>query len=214
MSKLFPNHTIDLENGTVWSNKYKHFLGSYNKQSGYIECSVFDCYRNRYTKIHQVVLAEGLQLPKHLWPVDEKGQSYECDHITPISEGGKNNFNNLHLVSKKENSNNPKTKENLSKARKKQVFTDEWSKHLSDAQKKAWKEGKHTVSQAFLNALIKRSEELSVPVDICKLDGEYIKTFPSASQAAKQTGYNKERIQFHCKDGKPYKNLLWRRWLV
>lgn len=212
MSELFPKHIIDLENGTVWSKKYKHYIGSYN--DGYLECSVFDCFRNRYTKVHQVILAEGLQLPKHLWPIDSNGRRYEPDHIEPISMGGDNSFKNLRLVSKKDNSNNPNTKENQSKARKNVVITDEWKKHLGEAQKKAWKEGKHTISQAFLDSILKRAKERSVPVDVFNLEGEFIIGYSSASQAAKQTGYNKERIRCHCEDGKPYKNLIWRRWLV
>lgn len=207
MSKLFPNYEVDLKKGTVYSKKFKKNLGSFN--DGYYECRIKDIYGNVYTKIHQVIIAEGLNLPKHLWPVDENGRQYVTDHIKPIKDGGTDTFENLRLVTIPMNSNNPSTKLNQSKAGKNKVFTEEWRNNLSESQKKAWKDGKHTLSQSFLDGSQKYLEEQKKQVFQYSLNGELIAVYSGRNEAARETGYNRERITFHCTDGKPYKGYFW-----
>lgn len=115
MSDLFPNYTIDLEKGTV--DVGRHYNRKPNK-AGYYCCKIFDCYGNRYYYLHEIILAEGLNLPKHLWPLDEKGKRFQVDHIIPVSNGGTDSFDNLRLVSEKDNHNNENTRKNQSEARK------------------------------------------------------------------------------------------------
>ena len=62
MSKLFPNYTINLEKGTVYSNKHNKYVGSYN--NGYYECKIKDTYNNMYTKIHQIINICGREIYK------------------------------------------------------------------------------------------------------------------------------------------------------
>ena len=119
MSKLFPKYTIDLDNGTVYSlGERKGFVGSKKDKDGYSCCSIYDIYGNHYKRNHEVIIAEGLQLPKHLWPFDEKGKRFQVDHIIPVLQGGTDELKNLRLVSAKDNCNNPLTIVNMKAVRK------------------------------------------------------------------------------------------------
>lgn len=209
MSKLFLNHEINLEEGTVYSKRLKRLIGVQNGE--YLECRTHDIYGNLYSKIHQMILAEGLDLPKHLWPVDKKGQRFEADHIIPLSNGGDNSFSNLRLVSKKDNSNNPQTKLNQSSAAKNKIYTDEcaWRKHLSEALKKAFKEGRRTVSQKFIDGGQRLIEKKKKPIYQYRLDLDLVAIYSDGHTAARETGFNRERIRFHCLDGNSYKGFLW-----
>lgn len=235
MTSIFPNYIIDLDKGTVFHTKKNGELFQHGKNTnkdGYHTCEIYDIYGNKYNKIHQVIIAEGLSLPKHMWPCEENGRRYIPDHIIPVSNGGTDSFSNLRLIPLPDNPKNENSKKNYSSAslgrtmsdasREKmreawigRVISDEWKEHLSESRKRAWAEGRFKVSQAFLDASKKRSEDQSIPVDmISTIDGEVLHTYPSYSQAAKQTGYNKERIRTHCYDGKVYKDHLWRRHLT
>lgn len=113
MGKIFYNK-IDLEKGKVYSLfDLTKELGTKTKL-GYTTCLIKDKYGNDYYHIHEVIIAEGLKLPKHLWPRDEKGKRYEVDHITPVRNGGTDSFENLRLVSKLDNMNNEQTIKNMS----------------------------------------------------------------------------------------------------
>lgn len=235
MSDIFPNYIINLDDGTVFHTKRNGELFKHGKtvnKDGYYPCEIYDIYGNKYNKIHQVILAEGLQLPKHMWPCEENGRRYIPDHIIPVSNGGTDTFSNLRLIPLPNNNKNDITRKNhsiantgrvvteetklkMSKAAKGKVLSEECRKHLSEAHKKAWSDGKYKMSQGFIDAARKIREEKSIPVDmIDESTGEIINSYKSASNAATETGYNKERILFHCKDGKPYKGVLWRRHLI
>jgi hypothetical protein len=65
------------------------------------------------------------------------------DHIIPIKNGGTNKLSNLRVVTPKENQNNPKTLENMSKALKgKYTGNKHWmtGKHHSEETKKTMSE--------------------------------------------------------------------------
>ena len=229
MNTLFPNYIINLKDGTVFHKKRNGELFQHGKcanEKGYHCCVIYDIYGNKYSKIHQVILAEGLGLPKHLWPTEENGRKYIPDHILPISNGGTDSFSNLRLIPRPENNRNPytlknqseaqkgrvfseETKKKMSEARKNVAFTEEWSKNLSIARKKAWEEGKYKISDNFLEASAKRKESLKIPIYQYTLDGELVAFYLGRNTAEKETGFNRERITFHCKDGKPYKGYLW-----
>ena len=116
MGYIFYNK-IDLKEGKVYSlYDLTKELGSKDK-NGYNSCLVKDKFGNEYYHIHEVIIAEGLKLPKHLWPTDETGKRYEVDHKTPIKNGGTDSFKNLRLVSKKDNMNNEHSIINMSVAR-------------------------------------------------------------------------------------------------
>lgn len=114
MQTLFPNCTIDLKNGAVFSSKCSKRTKS---KAGYYCCKLFDTYGNRYYYIHEVIIAEGMQLPKHMWPIDCNGKRYVCDHITPVSNGGTDSFDNLRLIPEADNHRNPNTKKNNSNSK-------------------------------------------------------------------------------------------------
>lgn len=207
MNKLFPNYIINLKKGTVFSKRLKRFIGKLNGE--YYEVRTKDVFGNIYTKIHQIIYAYGANLPKHLWPVDENGRMFEVDHIKPIKNGGDDSFKNLRLVSKKDNSNNALTKINQKKARKNVVFTDEWRKNLSEAQKKAYIEGRKILNQSFIDGRQKYNESIKQLIYQYTLTGELVAVYNGGHEAERETGYCRERISFHCKDGKPYKGYIW-----
>lgn len=213
MGKLFENCEIDLENGIVKTKKgSKHT----KNKDGYYPCYLYDCFNNRYYYLHEVIIAEGLQLPKHLWPVDEKGKKYVVDHITPVSNGGTDVFANLRLIPEADNHRNPISKENNSKAQK--------GKHNSpDTEFKKgntpWNKGKkyHTgakwnhsdETKKKISKIMKTKKNAAKKVYQYSLDGKLIQTYNVAMEAEKD-GFGNVGIS-RCCNGviKTYKGYKW-----
>lgn len=105
--QLFRNK-IDIKNGLIYNIKGTKTIGKRINNSGYNTCSIFDSYGNLYCFVHQVIMAEALQLPKHLWLKDENGYVYEVDHINNIRTD--NRIDNLQLITKAENNKKRRTK--------------------------------------------------------------------------------------------------------
>lgn len=100
MSKLFPKLNIDINEGKIYSIKYKKEVFTCINSSGYLTGYTKDCFGSSYHGAHEVIIAEALQLPKHLWPIDEKGQRFVVNHIQTGAEGKLNNkISNLELCS-------------------------------------------------------------------------------------------------------------------
>lgn len=138
---LFKNCIINLKLGTVKTKK-----GDCHKQNknGYHCCKLYDLFGNKYYYIHQVIIAEGLKLPKHLWPRDEFGKLYVVDHIIPVSNGGTDSFENLHLIPNNENPKNPFTRINNSKSKIGKHQPNEWEKgHIPWNKGKKYHTNKH-----------------------------------------------------------------------
>lgn len=93
MGNLFDDYLIDIESPAVYKKLFKKKDGK-----GYHYSTIHDKYGNVYHSQHEVIMAEGLQLPKHKWPKDEFGRRYQVDHIVPVSNGGTDEFSNLRLV--------------------------------------------------------------------------------------------------------------------
>lgn len=190
MSKLFPKHIIDIEKGTVYSKKYKIFIG-YLTKKGYMDCRIKDVYGNKYRGIHQVILAEALQLPKHKWPVDENGFRFEPDHINTINSD--NRIENLRLVSKKDNMNNELTKAKTSNTLMGHPVSEESKTKNSLSHK-----GRHLSPDTEFK---KGCESFNrIPVDLISLiDGTVIKKWHSATRAEEEGGFNRHCIYNCCK---------------
>lgn len=120
MGKIFENCEIDLVNGLI---KTKKGVNHKKNKAGYCCCRLYDCFNNRYYYVHEIIIAEGLQLPKHLWPVDEKGKRYVVDHILPVKNGGTDVFENLRLIPEADNHRNPTSKKNNSESKKGKHFS-------------------------------------------------------------------------------------------
>lgn len=111
MSELFDKLKIDTKNAKITKE-----VGASTNDKGYHPLMVKDCFGNKYQYRHEVIMAEGLQLPKHLWPVDEFGRRYIVDHIIPVANGGTDDFENLRLIPLANNPKNENSKINYEKA--------------------------------------------------------------------------------------------------
>lgn len=157
MQTLFPNCTIDLKNGVVTSLKGNKRT---KNKAGYYCCKLFDIYGNRYYYIHEVIIAEGLNLPKHQWAVDSKGKRYVCDHIIPVSNGGTDSFENLRLIPEAENHRNQMTRINnssshigkhFSKSTEFKKGSTPWNKGKTYKLKPTSEETKRKISESLKN---------------------------------------------------------------
>lgn len=183
MSKLFPEYIINLEKGTIYTLKErKGYVGLNKSNGGYSECNIYDVYGNHYKRNHEVIVAEGLQLPKHLWPVDGNGKRYIVDHITPVSNGGTDEFENLRLIPNGDNSKNEKSRENFSRVKK----------------------GKPVPWLHTEKSINKAKEKKYVKVYQYSIDGKLIKIWKSALEASKY-GFSRSEISTCCNGGRKKK---------
>ncbi len=208
MNTLFKNCSINLEQGIVKSKK-----GDFHKKNknGYHCCKLYDSYGNKYNYIHEVIIAEGLNLPKHLWPQDENGKRFVVDHITPVSNGGTDAFENLHLVAECDNPKNPFTRRNNSNSKIGKHQPNEWGKgHIPWNKGKKYHTGKHRHHSEESKTKISKSAignaNASKQVIQYTLNGELVKIWPSASEAARQCGYNQYNISACCNDKRKQSN--------
>lgn len=199
MDKLFEKYIIDFKNGTIFSTKYKKFVGSKTK-NGYIDLMAYDSYGNKYKTAHEIIYAEYYKLPKHLWPIDENGLRYEIDHENTIRDD--NRICNLKLCSHADNMNNIITKTKTSQTLMGHVVTDEQRLKNSITSK-----GKHySIATEFKKGM----EPLNaMKVDqINQITGEVIKRYKSMTET-EQFGFSRKSVSLHCKNGKPYKEYIW-----
>lgn len=96
MNDLFKNK-IDVTEGKIYSvyDETKEIATNTDKD-GYFACFIYDKYKNPYYRVHDVIIAEALQLPKHLWPFDSLGR-YQVNHKDENKQN--NSISNLELVS-------------------------------------------------------------------------------------------------------------------
>lgn len=187
MSKLFPNYTVDLENGLLL-NKNKKIVAKSKSKYGYAYCNINDCYGNNYRVLHQVIFAEGSEMPKHLWPVDENGKRYIVDHILPVKNGGTNALNNLRLIPRPDNSKNAYSRLNYSN----RIITEETKKKMSESQKGNF-----------------NKKNISKVIKQYTLDGSLVKEWPSAREA-ERNGFNQGHICACCRgEEKSHKGFKW-----
>lgn len=183
MSKLFHSLVIDLDKGTAHSTFFKKQIGEKPDKEGRHKCTTYDIYGNIYYFIHEIIIAEGLQLPKHLWPTEENGRRYVVDHITPIRNGGTDSFENLHLIPKPDNNRNQISRKNYSKAQRKRfnnVRPIMFGKHHSEEAKK------------------KISEAKKKPVIQYTLNNAFVREWPSAKEAGEELKICKTCISYCC----------------
>ena len=133
-------------------------------------------------------------------------EGYEIDHIIPIKNGGTNKLSNLRLVTKKENSNNEQTRKNRSETYMVKWKDEEYRKKmLTIRNTPEWKE-KLRKANVGKKGIVK--EEQCKHVYQYESD-EIVNVFYSLHDASNKTGFNRERIKYHCKDGKEYKGYKW-----
>lgn len=206
MSKLFPNYDIDLDKKTVFGHRYKKFLKLSESKKGYIWCCIKDCYGNKYKFLHEVLIAEKFQFPKHLWPKDKNGLRFEIDHINTIRND--NRFENIRLVSHETNMNNENTKSKTSKTLMGHKVQEETKLKISTTCK-----GMHrSPSTEFKKG---RKSLNAMPVDQIDIkSGEVLYQWSSSTKAEENGGFNRKCID-NCAKGKQkqHKGFMFKRWL-
>ena len=137
----------------------------------------------------------------------------EIDHIIPVREGGTNAVENLRRVTHKENHrtkarqsqvhtgfrHTEETKRKISQTEKGMVKSEETRKKISEA-RMGWKPTEETrkkMSEAQKGKYINHPS-LSKPVAQYTLEGQFIVIYPSAMEAARQTGANYSCISECC----------------
>lgn len=136
--------------------------------------------------------------------IDNHGNKDEVDHIN--TNRTDNNVSNLRWVTKKENLNNPLTKEKIRIA-----FTGENSPHYG---KKRTKVTREKISKALINSPNARGKtgslsKLSVPVFQYDLDGNYVNSFVGQAEAYRVTGIIQSDISKACNNGTTAGGYFW-----
>lgn len=193
---------IDLVNGLIEGCNAK------TDKNGYRRCTIKDIYGNLYQIVSDVIYAEGNQLPKHLWPLDENGRKYEVDHIKPIREGGTDALDNLRLVSHKDNCNNERTKKAISDSLKSKYENE----HHHMLGKKIAEKTKKKMSDSMQGKL-KNDSRISKAVLQYDIEGNLINTFPSTMECERNGFCHTAVIKCcngtYCNNNK-YKNYIWK----
>ena len=130
----------------------------------------------------------------------------QIDHIIPVKNGGTNRLSNLRLATIKENANNPISRVNQKISAKKLWENGNYRSkmleiHSSDEYRK-----KQSISH--------KGKKGHVDKDVCKKVYQYdgdnlIAVYESLHDAARKSGFNRERISTHCADGAEYKGYRW-----
>ena len=223
--KNFSKYDIDLENEKSYSFSKKKDLNLIKDKDGYIKCYIRDDKGNIYRLWHQVVYSVKNGLTKDEWPVDENGRIYEIDHIIPIKNGGTNDVENLRLVSKRQNSNNPKTIKNMqdNSWRRKNKGSDvlkasEETKKKMSEQRKGKRLGEENPN--YGNHLSEENKRIigeatrkrqSKPVNQFEMNGTFVRRWDSATQADEEGGFCQQGIKECCKGRYTHHHhFIWR----
>lgn len=137
-------------------------------------------------------------------------EGIQVDHIIPIRNGGTNKLSNLRLLTPKDNSNNELTKINHSIANKKKWENDEYRQKMIDIHSSEEYKQKQSDSHKGKKWSSDHLEKMRTPIYVYSLDWQLVAVYAGRNVAEKETGYNRERISLHCKDGKEYKGHYWR----
>lgn len=128
------------------------------------------------------------------------------DHIIPVKNGGTNKLSNLRLLSLKDNCNNPLSISNHKEAKKKMWNNNDFREKMREI--RSSEEWKMKASNSH------KGQKGNIIDEQCKKvyqykNNELVAVYFSIHNASNITGFNRERIKFHCNDGKTYKGYRW-----
>ena len=194
-----------------WGNVRNRFGKSISKEmtkDGYLRVNLHKNGHYKHHSVHRLVAKSFIPNPENKPCVG---------HTKPLPNGTEDKTSNeawnIEWMTYSENRNYGTCNERISAAQKDREFTEEHKKNISEALRN---------SEIFHN-LVKSDEyrqklrdahkknpqfnrkDLSQPVHQYTLDGTYIKTYPSAKEAARQTGLAQSNISRCCNGGFLYK---------
>ena len=190
IDERFPNWEIDVENGTVYNLKLKHYVGSVGK-NGYMSVASPRGYKHR--GVHQYIwmVANGCDIPN----------GYHIHHIdgNPLN----NSIYNLELIDEKTHlSEHSRINKNFkgkhhNELTKLKIINKLKGRHLTE-------EHKNNISKGNIN-----NPNFSKKVCQYTLDGELVKIWDSMNEA-ERNGFNHTNICQCCKgQKKTHKGFIW-----
>ena len=186
------------DDGRVWSIKRKIWLKPCVGFGGYYQVSLRRNGETCVKKIHKLVAETFIPNP------DNK----PCiDHCNTIRTD--NRVSNLRWVTHKENSNNPISLTNYSKAQKGKAISEETRKKISETSK-----GRHHTedTKKKMSKLMTNNSKVSKQVYQYTLDGELVAVWKSTMDC-ERNGFNHSEVGRCCNGTRgriTYKNYIWK----
>ena len=188
--------------GNVKNDKNR-YLAKYKSKCGYLRVNLWKNGEMKHFSVHRLV-AEAF-LPN----IENK----PCvGHVKTLEDGTEdktaNEAWNIKWMTYKENRNYGTLNERISASQKGREFTEEHKKNISEALKNSEILHKLMKSHEYLEKLSKahkgkmiNRKDLSREVKQFTLRGDFIKSYPSAKEAARQTGFAQTNISRCCNGG-------------
>lgn len=184
----------------LWKKSKK--LISQETSRGYKRVHLYKNGISQHHSVHRLVATAFVENPDNLPQVNHKDEN-----------PGNNKVENLEWCDAKYNRNYGTCNERIRKAQLGRKFTEEHKKNLSESLKNSERFHKVVKSAEYREKLSKirkgkqlNRKDLSVQVDqISMVDGEVINSYPSAKEAARQTGFAQANISRCCNGGFYYR---------
>lgn len=188
IDERFPNWEIDVENGTIYSLKLKHYVGNINNESGYVTVS-----DKGY--LHRIIwmVANGCDIPNgyHIHHIDGNKQNnsiYNLELLEAVEHQHHHIIGSKHSI---------ETKEKMSKSAMGEK-NHNYGKHMSDEQKKS------------ISNKLRNRKDKSKKVCQYTLDGELVKIWDSMMEC-NRNGFRFTNISQCCKgQKKTHKGFIWK----
>lgn len=185
--------------GKVKSLNYNHtgkegVLKANRHKNGYLFAALSKCGKIKIKSIHRLVW----EAFKYIIP-----EGMEIDHINTVRDD--NRLDNLRCVTRKENHANPLSKKRHAEAANKLFGDTRHKEKMVEAMRRLAQDPEWQKNHA--EAMKKRAK----PVDQFTLDGKYVKTWESATDAAREIGGSQANISACCRDKiKTVYGSIWR----
>lgn len=188
IDKRFPNWDVDIEKGTIYNLKLKHYLGNVNNKSGYITVS-----NKGY--LHRIIwmVANQAEIPDgyHIHHIDGNKQNnsiYNLELLEAIAHHHHHRIGSIHSTD---------TKEKMSKSAIGER-NHNYGKPMSDKQKE------------MISNKLKNRKDKSKKVYQYTLNGKLIKIWDSTMECDRN-GYNHNNVSQCCRgEKKTHKGFIWK----
>lgn len=187
IDERFPQWDIDVEKGTVYSLKFKRFIGSKINKYGYVNVNIYPLHRLIWMVANQCDIPEG----------------YDVHHID--GNPSNNSIHNLDLIKSTKHRSEHKIGKNYSAEHKENISKALKGKKSNFDGKQHSDETKRIIKDKLTN-----NPKLSKKVGQYTLDGELVKVWDSTMECGRN-GYNYGCVAACCRGVlDKHKNHVWR----